>query len=54
MDLIDYPVLPAKGYACNFVKTVELFSISLERKRENSVLPASSIKKSPIHHRPLH
>jgi hypothetical protein len=37
MDLIDYPVLPAKGYACNFVKTVELFSISLERKREREL-----------------
>lgn len=47
--LIGQLFSPAKGHACNFVKTVEPFSISLEITRESCVLPASSIKKRPSH-----
>ena len=42
---IDQLFLPAKGYACNFVKTAEQFSISLAKKRESCVLPASNRKR---------
>lgn len=52
MSINDYLFLPAKGHACNFVKTVGTLSISLETMRENFVLPASNIKKQPIHHLP--